>query len=181
MIKVSVRSPLLQGPQPVRNPIVLRHHIVPSVYRAARARCSLPSCAQLNSGKSKLRNLWACHHIAGSPACTKNTSVPMSRLRQIVYSDYRKSLFRLIVYISRLRNLNSRVVVEAYLASRGELQWAERRLKIGGVGLEVVQSLGDRGLKLRWALARWAVSRDLVHGAHFCDGCRWMDRESSRC
>lgn len=53
----------------------------------------------------------------------------------------------------------------AYLACRGELQWAESSLEVCGVGLEVVQSSGDAGLKLRWALARWAVSRDLVHGA----------------
>lgn len=60
-----------------------------------------------------------------------------------------------------------------YLASRGELQWAESDLEVGCVGLEVEERSRNAGLKLRWALARWAVSRDLVHGAHGCGSCRW--------
>lgn len=70
----------------------------------------------------------------------------------------------------------------AYLASRGELQWAESSLQVRGVGLELVKSSGDAGLKLRWALARWAVSRDLVHGAEEVVSMRFsiifVDRQS---
>lgn len=50
---------------------------------------------------------------------------------------------------------------------------AERDLEVGGVGLKVVESSRDAGLQLGGALARRARGRDLVEGAHGCDGCRW--------
>jgi hypothetical protein len=48
------------------------------------------------------------------------------------------------------------------------LKWSEGSLQVGSVGLEVVESAGNAGLKLRWVLARWARGRDLVEGAHGC-------------
>jgi hypothetical protein len=52
------------------------------------------------------------------------------------------------------------------------LKGSESSLQIGGVGLEVVKSARNAGLKLRRLLARRAVCRDLVDGAHGCGGCR---------
>lgn len=62
----------------------------------------------------------------------------------------------------------------SHLTGRDELQRSEGDLEIGGVGLEVVESLSDAGLKLGGVLPRGAVGSDLVKGlgAHF-DG--WFD------
>ena len=62
----------------------------------------------------------------------------------------------------------------SHLTGRDELQRSEGDLEIGGVRLEVVESLSDAGLKLGGVLPRGAVGSDLVKGlgAHF-DG--WFD------
>ena len=80
------------GPKPNRAPTPHR----PFSISRGSLRCARP----LSSFGCTLRELarrkvWARHHIAGSPVCTKNTPDPMSRRCQIVYSD--ESLFRLIV------------------------------------------------------------------------------------
>lgn len=54
----------------------------------------------------------------------------------------------------------------AHLSGRNDLKWSQRSLQVGSVGLEIVQSTSNAGLELRWALAGWAVGRDLVEGAH---------------
>ena len=80
------------GPKPNRAPTP---HCPFSISRGLRKMLSALLCsAQLS--KEQAWQVRARHHIAGSPVCTKNTSVPMSHLRQIVYSD--ESLFRLILY-----------------------------------------------------------------------------------
>ena len=87
------------GPKPNCAPTP---HCPFSISRGSRKMLFALLCsAQLS--KEKAWQVWARHHIAGSPVSTKNTSVPMSHLCQIVYSDYRKSFFRSIEYISRLR------------------------------------------------------------------------------
>lgn len=58
----------------------------------------------------------------------------------------------------------------AYLFGRDELKRAEGSLQVGGVGLEIIESSGNAGLKLGRLLARLAVWSDLVDGAHDC-GC----------
>ena len=58
----------------------------------------------------------------------------------------------------------------AYLFGRDELKRAESGLQVGGVGLEIIESSGNAGLKLGRLLARLAVWGDLVEGAHDC-GC----------
>ena len=56
----------------------------------------------------------------------------------------------------------------SHLAGRDELQRAEGDLEVGGVALEVVQSLGDALLELGGVGPRGAVGGDLVQrGAHF--------------
>ncbi|CEI38590.1 unnamed protein product [Fusarium venenatum] len=59
-------------------------------------------------------------------------------------------------------------------APRDDLERSESDLEIGGVGLEVEESLGDARLELGGVLPRGAVGSDLVKGlgAHF-DG--WFD------
>jgi hypothetical protein len=52
------------------------------------------------------------------------------------------------------------------LAGRHELERSQGNLEIGSVGLEIIESSRDAGLKLGWVLARWARGRDLVEGAH---------------
>jgi len=47
-----------------------------------------------------------------------------------------------------------------------ELKWAKGGFQIGSVGLEVVESASDAGLKLRWACSAWARGRDLVECTH---------------
>jgi hypothetical protein len=54
----------------------------------------------------------------------------------------------------------------AYLASRYELQWPQRRLHIRDVGLEVIQSCRDADFQLRRLLPRRAIRRNLVHCRH---------------
>lgn len=56
------------------------------------------------------------------------------------------------------------VVSSSHLLGIDELQRTQRRLEVGGVGLQVVEGRGDLGLKLRRVLARGAVGRDLVQG-----------------
>lgn len=62
----------------------------------------------------------------------------------------------------------------SHLTGRDELQRSEGDLEIGGVGLEVEESLGDARFELGGVLPRGAVGSDLVKGlgAHF-DG--WFD------
>ena len=62
--------------------------------------------------------------------------------------------------------LRSRV---SHLTGRDDLQRAQSDLEVGGVGLEVVESLSNVLLKLRGVLPRGAVGGDLVQGlaAHF--------------
>jgi hypothetical protein len=62
----------------------------------------------------------------------------------------------------------------SHLTSRDDLERSESDLEIGGVGLEVEESLGDARLELGGVLPRGAVGSDLVKGlgAHF-DG--WFD------
>jgi len=62
----------------------------------------------------------------------------------------------------------------SHLTGRDDLKRSEGDLEIGGVGLEVVESLSDAGLELGGVLPRGAVGSDLVKGlgAHF-DG--WFD------
>jgi hypothetical protein len=65
----------------------------------------------------------------------------------------------------------------SYLASGDELQWSQRALQVGDVGLEVVEGIGDAGLDLRGRLPRWAVRSDLVErGRTHGDG--WGGRVS---
>lgn len=52
----------------------------------------------------------------------------------------------------------------SHLLSVDELQRTQRRLEVGGVGLQVVEGRGDLGLELRGVLARRAVGRNLVEG-----------------
>lgn len=59
-------------------------------------------------------------------------------------------------------------MLASYLTSRHELQRAQRRLQVLGVVLEVVQSIGERGLQLGGALSRRGVGGDLVEGSHDC-------------
>jgi hypothetical protein len=54
------------------------------------------------------------------------------------------------------------------LSCGNELKRSECGLEICGIGLEIVQSTSNAGLKLRGVLARWARGRDLVEGAHGC-------------
>lgn len=56
----------------------------------------------------------------------------------------------------------------AYLFGRDELKRSECGLQVGRVGLEIVESSCNAGLKLGGLLARLAVRRDLVEGAHDC-------------
>lgn len=63
----------------------------------------------------------------------------------------------------RMQGLNA-----AYLTSRDELQRAQRSLQILGVALEVVKSVGERGLQLRRALSRSRVGSNLVERSHDC-------------
>ena len=60
----------------------------------------------------------------------------------------------------------------SHLTGRDDLQRPEGGLDVGGVLLELVQSLGDAGLQLAGVLARRAVGRDLVElgGRHVGDG-----------
>ena len=62
----------------------------------------------------------------------------------------------------------------SHLTGRDDLKRSEGDLEIGGVGLEVEESLSDAGLELGGVLPRGAVGSDLVKGlgAHF-DG--WFD------
>jgi len=55
----------------------------------------------------------------------------------------------------------------AHLFCGNELKRSECGLEIRGVGLEIVKSTSNAGLKLRWLLAGFARSGDLVEGAHF--------------
>lgn len=50
------------------------------------------------------------------------------------------------------------------LSCRLDLQRSQRRLEIGNVGLEFVQSSRNVDLQLRWVSSRGAVGRDLVQG-----------------
>jgi hypothetical protein len=50
----------------------------------------------------------------------------------------------------------------SHLTGRDELQRSQGNLEIGSVGLEIVESTSDLGLKLGRALPRRAVGRDLV-------------------
>lgn len=74
------------------------------------------------------------------------------------------------------RDLSSEFFVSWYshLTGRDDLQRSQGNLEVGGVGLEVEESLSDAGLKLGGVLPRRAVGSDLVKGlgAHF-DG--WFD------
>lgn len=56
------------------------------------------------------------------------------------------------------------VVSNSHLLSVDELQRTQRRLEVGGVGLQVMEGRGDLGLELRRVLARRAIGRDLVEG-----------------
>jgi hypothetical protein len=58
----------------------------------------------------------------------------------------------------------------SYLACRDKLQWSQRALHVGNVGLEVVECIGNAGLDLRGRLPRWAVRGDLVEGGRRHDG-----------
>lgn len=57
------------------------------------------------------------------------------------------------------------------------MKGSESSLQVRGVGLEIVKSASNAGLKLRWLLARRAVGRDLVDGAHDCGGVVVVRRE----
>ena len=46
------------------------------------------------------------------------------------------------------------------------MKGSQSGLQVGGVGLEVIESASNAGLKLGWLLAGWARGRDLVEGAH---------------
>jgi hypothetical protein len=66
----------------------------------------------------------------------------------------------------------------SYLARRDELQWSQRTLHVGDVGLEVVERIGDAGLDLRRRLPRRAVGGDLVEGGRRHDGGLWSGGRS---
>jgi hypothetical protein len=65
----------------------------------------------------------------------------------------------------------NRINSKAHLSCGNELKGSQCGLQIGGVGLEVVESTSDTGLKLGWLLAGRARGRDLIEGTHGC-GCR---------
>jgi hypothetical protein len=67
----------------------------------------------------------------------------------------------------------------AHLFCGNDLKWSKCGLQVGGVRLEIVESPSNAGLELRWVLARWAVSRDLVEGTHGCC-CREIGEVRSR-
>jgi len=62
-------------------------------------------------------------------------------------------------------------LVFSYLAGGDELERTKRAAHVGDVLLELIESVGDVGLDLRWVLARRAVARDLVECGrrHGCD------------
>ena len=62
------------------------------------------------------------------------------------------------------KNSASVLGVISYLTGGDELQRAQGDLEVGGVGLEVEQSLSNALLELRGVLPRGAVGRDLVEG-----------------
>ena len=64
----------------------------------------------------------------------------------------------------------------SHLTGRDELQRSQGNLEVGGVGLEVVESLGDARLELGGVLPRGAVGSDLVQGlgAHFDGWCDYV-------
>lgn len=71
---------------------------------------------------------------------------------------------------------------KSHLAGRDDLQRAEGDLEVGGVALEVVQSLGNVLLQLGGVGPRGAVGSDLVQGGGHLDCCRWVvDGRVSRC
>jgi hypothetical protein len=67
--------------------------------------------------------------------------------------------------------LDWKQLIKAHLSCGNELKGSQCGLQVGGVGLEVIESASDAGLKLGWLLAGWACGRDLVEGTHIC-GCR---------
>jgi hypothetical protein len=56
--------------------------------------------------------------------------------------------------------------IGAHLSCRYDLKRSEGHLQVGCVGLQVIEGAGDGRLELRGVLAGWAVSRNLVEGAH---------------
>lgn len=69
------------------------------------------------------------------------------------------------------------VASSSHLLCVDELQRAQRRLEVGGVGLEVVKSGGNLRLQLRGVLAGRAVGRDLVEsgGRHLDCWIPWKE------
>lgn len=71
-----------------------------------------------------------------------------------------------------LRRVNGFSRNFSHLTSGDELKGSESGLQIGGVGLEVVESLGEALLELGGLLPRGAAGVDLVKGraTHVCGG-----------
>lgn len=59
----------------------------------------------------------------------------------------------------------------SHLTGRDDLQRSQGNLEVGGVALEIEQSLSNVLLKLGGVLPRGAVGGDLVDGAHLGCGC----------
>lgn len=80
--------------------------------------------------------------------------------------DFSKEVPRFILYVSRC----------SHLTGRDELQRSQGNLEVGGVGLEVEESLGDARLELGGVLPRGAVGSDLVKGlgAHLDGWCGYV-------
>jgi hypothetical protein len=54
----------------------------------------------------------------------------------------------------------------SYLTGRNKLQWPERSLQIPGIALQVIESIGERGLKFGRAPSRRGAGSDLVKSSH---------------
>lgn len=70
-----------------------------------------------------------------------------------------------------LKSRLARIQVSSYLTSRDELQWPQPAAEVGSVSLEVVQRIGDAGLRLVRVLPRWAIRSNLVQSlirSHDC-------------
>lgn len=121
-------------------------------------------------------------------ACQRHTPTSITHIVSILYSKY--DIPRLYVCQRRRPNRrfdcveaasHSMIFVDlrdcsqksmAYLFGRDDLKRAESSLQVGRVGLELVKSASNAGLKLRGLCARRAVGGDLVEGAHICGWCR---------
>lgn len=55
-----------------------------------------------------------------------------------------------------------------YLTSGDKLQRTQGGLQVLGVALEIIQSIGERGLQFGGVLSRRRVGSDLVEGSHDC-------------